>query len=460
MRNDGRERRVAKRVRIDLHASRRALRLVALVLATLCLVDPHATVAASVPGLAGHWTGRWEREGSVLDVGVDFTRDEHGWHGRFSSDGLRVLDVPFREVRVDSGHVGWTLAGDVTTSVFDGIRAGDRLTGTYTEGEGRGTFALRRTAASTAAPYATEEVQFANGPVTLAGSLLLPPGAAPHPAIVFVHGSGPEARYASRYLADRFARAGFAALIYDKRGVGGSSGDWQRATFDDLAGDAVAAIRMLEADRRIRSRSIGLHGHSQGGTIAPLIASRVPELAFVIGSSAGGVPLPEGERYSYRNFLGVPRLHGSDSLRAEAYVNCIVRVGYGGEPWARADSAARANAGEKWFAGIPDSTNTFWWLAPRTARYDAAAEWRRVRSPVLLVYGERDERVPVAPSLARILPALRDAGNADVTSKVFPGADHTFRIVEDADGKFHWPRTPDGYPSILIDWARARTRSH
>ena len=453
------DRQVAE-VRRPRFASPRVIRLVALALAIGCgVVDPHGTVAAPLPGLAGHWTGRWVRDGSVLDVGIDFTRDERGWHGRFSSDGLRVLDVPFREVRVDSAHVGWTLAGDVTTSVFDGVRAGDLLTGTYTEGEGHGTFALRRTAASTAVPYATEEVKFANGPVTLAGSLLLPPGRAPHPAIVFVHGSGPEARYASRYLADRFARAGFAALIYDKRGVGGSGGDWRRSTFDDLAGDALAAIRMLEADRRIRSRAIGLHGHSQGGTIAPLIASQAPELAFVIGSSAGGVPLREGERYSYRNFLGVPRLHGPDSLRAEAYVDCIVRVAYGGEPWARADSAARADSGETWFAGIPDSTNTFWWLAPRTAQYDAAAEWRRVKSPVLLVYGERDERVPVAPSLARILPALRGAGNADVTARVFPGADHTFRIVEEADGKFHWPHTAAGYPAILVDWARARTRS-
>ncbi len=425
---------------------------------TVAAVFALAPAAASgVPALAGHWVGEWVRDGAALDVWCDFTSGDSTCSGSFGSNGLRVLDVPFRQVHVDSSGVHWEIVGDETISRFDGVLANDRLSGTFTDARASGTFDLHRTHEPTRPPYSVEEVHFGNGDVSLAGSLLMPAGSDRHPAIVFVHGSGGEGRHASRYLADRFARAGFAALVYDKRGVGGSGGDWKRATFDDLAGDAVAAIRMLAADRRIRASAIGIHGHSQGGTIAPLIASRWPGLGFVIASSAGGVPPSDAELYSYRNYLGVPRMHGADSLRAMAYLSLVVRVGYGGEPWARADSAGRANAGEKWFAGIPDSTDSFWWLAPRIARYDPAVYWRRVKAPVLLVYGERDERVPVQASLRRIQAALRAAGNTAVTSRTFPATDHTFRIPASPDGKFHWPQTPDGYPQLLIDWARAQT---
>jgi len=415
---------------------------------------------AGEPPLAGHWSGHWVREGSALSVWMDFTRTDSGYAGSFGSDELRVLDIPCRDVRLDSAAVHWKIVGDATTSVFDGSLEHDRLAGTFKDADAAGTFSLRRASLNTAPPYTTEPVRFSNSGVTLAGSLLVPSGASRHPAVVFVHGSGGEARYASRYLADRFARAGIAALIYDKRGVGESGGDWHHATFEDLAGDALAAIRMLSKDHRIRADAIGLHGHSQGGTLAPLIASQWPRLAFVIASAGGGVPLEEAELYSYRNFLGIARLHGQDSLRATSYVKLIARVAYAGEPWSRADSAAKANAHEKWFAGIPDSTDSFWWLAPRTAQYDPAAYWKRVKSPVLLVYGELDERVPVEASLQRITTALREAGNRDVTSRVFPRADHTFRISESPNGKFQWPRTAAGYLQTLIGWANSKLSGH
>jgi pimeloyl-ACP methyl ester carboxylesterase len=414
-------------------------------------VSAAGDLAAS--GLIGHWQGQWVREGSALQVWVDFTRSDSGYAGSFGSEALRVLDIPFRSVQSDTSGVRWLLVGDATTSRFSGRLAGDRLSGGFEDGASSGSFELLRTHQSSAPPYATEEVRFRHGEVTLAGSLLMPATRGPHPALVFVHGSGPEARYAERFLADRFARAGFAALIYDKRGVGASTGDWQRADFDALAGDGVEALRMLSRDPRVRTDAIGLYGHSQGGTLAPLIASRWPDIAFVIASAGGGVPPPEAERYSYRNYLGVARLHGTDSLRALAYIDAIVRIAYGGEPWTRADSAARANSREKWFSDIPDSTNVFWWLAPRTAGYNPVGYWRRVKAPVLLIYGERDERVPVESSLRNIRAALRAAGNTRVTVRVFSNCDHTFRITESAGGKFQWPRTPEGYLETLIGWA-------
>src|SRR5262249_13578314 len=162
------------------------------------------------------------------------------------------------------------------------------------------------------------------------------------------------------------------------------------------------------------------------------IASHVPGMAFVIASSAGGVTFQESERYSLRNFVGIAKMHGADSLGASQYVDTIVGLAYAGEPWSRADSVARANLGQKWYMGIPDSTDAFWTLAPRIASYDPAAYWRRVRAPVLLVYGEKDERVPVQESIDKIQAALAAGGNKDVTTKVFTGVDHTFRFPPSA----------------------------
>jgi pimeloyl-ACP methyl ester carboxylesterase len=179
----------------------------------------------------------------------------------------------------------------------------------------------------------------------------------------------------------------------------------------------------------------------------------------VIASAGSGVPMIDGERYSYSNYLGLPRLHGDDSLRAAGYVEAIVRTAYQGGAWESADSAAKANGDAKWLMPIPARENPFWWLARHTADYDAPSYWRRVKVPVLLIYGEKDERVPVEPSLHLIRAALREGGNADVTVKIFAGSDHTFRISESDDGRFHWPRTPPDYLDTLIGWAWTRARS-
>jgi pimeloyl-ACP methyl ester carboxylesterase len=439
----------------------RFLPLLAIALTLLCVRPPGASAASSGDSshLEGHWQGKWTREGSSLDVWVDFTRSDSGYAGSFGSDALRALDIPFRSVQIDASGVHWVLVGDATTSTFDGRIDRGELSGVFKDGEAPGTFRLRRTVESTAPPYTSEEIHFTNGTVTLAGTLMVPQGSARHPAIVFVHGSGAEGRYASRYLADRFARAGFAALIYDKRGVGESEGDWKRAGFEALAGDAVAAIRKLAGDHRIQVGGIGLFGHSQGGTIAPLIASQSKDLGFVIASAGSGVPLMDGERYSYSNYLGLSHLHGADSLRAAGYVDAIVRTAYQGGAWESADSAAKANENAKWLMPIPARDHPFWWLARRTADYDPPSYWRHVKVPVLLIYGEKDERVPVEPSLRRIRAALSEGGNADVTAKIFAACDHTFRITESDDGRFHWPRTPPDYLDTLIPWARTKAQA-
>src|SRR5688572_16504977 len=135
-----------------------------------------------------------------------------------------------------------------------------------------------------------EDVRFPGGGVQLAGTLIAPNTGGKHPAIVLVHGSGPQNRESILPFARFLIRHGMAVLGYDKRGVGGSTGDWNTASFDDLAGDVVAAVEYLKTRPDIDSRQIGLLGVSQAGWIMPLAAVRATDIAFLISVSGAGIP--------------------------------------------------------------------------------------------------------------------------------------------------------------------------
>jgi uncharacterized protein len=114
-----------------------------------------------------------------------------------------------------------------------------------------------------------EEIRFSNGEVELAGTPIRPLGKGPFPAIVLMQTSNDAPRDAYRKEAGFFAAKEFAALVYDKRGVGRSTGDWRRAAMRDLAEDASAAVDRLRKTEGINPTRIGIWGQSQGGWIGP-----------------------------------------------------------------------------------------------------------------------------------------------------------------------------------------------
>src|SRR5215471_4460416 len=155
-----------------------------------------------------------------------------------------------------------------------------------------------------------EDVRFTNGTIQLAGTLITPATNGTHPAIVLVHGSGPENREYMIPWAHFLVRRGVAILGYDKRGVGQSTGDWNTATFDDLAGDAVAAYDYLRTRGDINPDRIGLLGISQAGWVMPIGAVRANGLAFLISISGAGIPAAETTIDQARNEMtmaGMPR---------------------------------------------------------------------------------------------------------------------------------------------------------
>lgn len=413
------------------------------------------TPALAQDRLSGDWQGYWLRAGDTMRVTLHMKRDTKtgSYTATFDSDRLRVSGIPFSKVQVTGCcDVALELRGDRTTANFTGKLVRDSITGTFSEGASGGRFAYARVA-STKSSFEEKAVTFANGGVTLSGSLLLPRTGNNLAAVVFLHGSGGEGRWASRFLASQLAQHGIAALIFDKRGVGSSTGDWRQATLEDLDGDGAAAVAMLQREPRINPHRVGIHGHSQGGTLAPFIAARAHDVAFIIGSAAAGTPTDSTEIYSILNTIYPRAASAQDSLAAQLYIGQIVAVAYHGQSRDALDTMIPSVRDRPWYFAPPAPENSYWAFSKMYGQYDALAWWRKVRVPVLLIYGSADERVPAAESAARISSELLRAGNGDVTVRIFPGADHTFRLPP---GPSEWPVTAPGYVDTILNWLSNR----
>ncbi len=422
-------------------------------------VTPSGAQTRSCPNsaLIGKWQGVMIRQGADVSVAIDFVCADADLQASFTSLPQRAMEYPFDSAKQNGNQVELVLGGDTDfLGQFDELE----LSGTFKDGDGFGTFHLEHIA-NAQLPYSESDVVFRNGDATLSGSLYIPRGGGLHPAIVMLQGSGPETRWgANRFWADYFGRRGIAALIYDKRGSGKSTGDWKTADFNALAGDALAAVGFLQHQAGIDPKKIGIHGHSQGASIAPLIASLSRSVAFVLADAANGVPMWQSEIFSQQAYVRDVGLKGDDLANAERFVERAVQVertGNGREALIR-DHEAALQSGQAWAKETepPEENSYFWKFFPMIANYNPADYWRLVSVPVLVVEAGKDERVPVDSSITAIEQALREGRNPDYTIIVFPTAPHTFVERPKAGEPFRWPCITSGYADLLASWVMYR----
>ncbi len=176
-------------------------------------------------------------------------------------------------------------------------------------------------------PYRTEAVRFRSATANLGGWLLVPNTPGPHPAIVMIHGSGPSTRQSLLPFADVFARNGIAVLVHDKRGSGQSTGSFARATFDDLAQDALAGVALLKGHPDIDGQHIGLLGTSLGGWVAPHAASMSADVRFVIVEAAPATTPAEHERERVQRQMRADGVALDVIAKARAYMDSEARGG-------------------------------------------------------------------------------------------------------------------------------------
>ena len=176
------------------------------------------------------------------------------------------------------------------------------------------------------------DVRFPNGKTTLAGTLAVPPGAGPHPAVVYVSGSGDTLREESHWLDGLFITHGIAVLAYDKRGVGQSGGVYpgdlaSEETINTLAGDAAAAARFVAAQAGIDRNRVGFYGLSQGGWIIPQAAVRAADVvSWALIQS--GPTVTQGESDTYAGLVSSTTIPEAERRARE-----LGPSGYDPAPW-------------------------------------------------------------------------------------------------------------------------------
>jgi len=292
-------------------------------------------------------------------------------------------------------------------------------------------------------PYQQIDVLFDNRVAhnRLAGTLTMPLGGGPFPAVVLVSGTGHNTRDEDVWdhkvflvLADALSRRGFAVLRYDKRGVGGSTGNYDAATTADFATDADAAVIWLRTHPKIDPEQIGILGHSEGGIIAPLVAASDNNVAFVL-MIAG--PALRGDKLFVEQSAMTAKAYGAPQdyvERRKLFDQQLYRAIVAAPSTAEAHTVADGLVAE----GIKDhlvdqneaealaSNDTSVWERYFLA-YDPAPTLARLKIPVLAVYGSLDVQVPGTDDAMAASDALR--GNPNSVVVLLPGKNH---LMQDA----------------------------
>lgn len=333
-------------------------------------------------------------------------------------------------------------------------------------------------------PYAVEELTFANAAapaVTLAGTLTLPTGAGPHPAVVLISGSGPQDRDETllghkpfAVLADHLTRQGIAVLRYDDRGVAGSTGSRETATMDDFASDAWAAIELLRTRPEIDPKRIGVIGHSEGGVVGPAVAAAHPkQVAFVVMLAGTGVP---GKAIIPHQLALIMRAEGADEPTIERERSYAERMHAAllASPPGQAKPALEPILKE-WYERLPaderQSIGDFEQaLADRVGpldnpwmrhflAYDPAPVLAKLKMPVLALNGELDLQVDPDQNLPPIEKALQANKRAKLVR--LPGLNHLFQPAKTGSPNEYATITTTLDPALLdavTVWIRKQTK--
>ncbi|MGY4100411.1 alpha/beta hydrolase family protein [Nocardia sp. R16R-3T] len=398
------------------------------------------------PSVTGDWHGSIEVPGEPLAVGVSF-----------ADNGSATIDIPLqgvtgaqlKDVSAEPDRVAFAIPNIPGDPVFEGTfdKGANRIIGEFRQAgkslpltlePGKIEPPARPQEPKPPYPYHSEDVTYRDGDITIAGTLTRPEGNGPVPAILLISGSGAQDRDEELMghkpfllLADTFTRAGYAVLRTDDRGVGGTSGKLDDATYHDLADDAAAGVRFLRARPDIDPARVGLFGHSEGGYLAPLVASRPGSgVAFAVlmaGPSVPGWEVLIEQNRALLSAAGAPRSRIDDQV---AYVTDWTNLVRSGDLAAAKDLANRHNESlppdQRAAVETLDAYNTIYMASLVT--YDPAPALSVLRIPVLAFFGTKDMQVLATQNEQPMRERL--AADPDATVHVFAGLNH---LMQPAD---------------------------
>ena len=417
--------------------------------------------------LVGDWQG-------TLNVGVELrlvlhvTGAGNTLGATLDSPDQGAFGIPTAGVEVDGDSV--TVPVPAVDGRYAAVLRGDTLDGTWRQG-GR-TFPLDLARAEGGIPpprrpqephppfpYASEDVTLASvDGVTLAGTVTVPEGEGPFPAVVLVSGSGPQNRDEMLLghkpflvLADYLTRRGVLVLRYDDRGFGESTGDFAAATTDDFAADARAAAEWLAA--RPDVAAVGIVGHSEGGLVAPRVAEASDVVDFVVLLAGPAVPGAEilSEQARLIGAAGGMSAAGAAAW-SDAYARALALLAAApldapvpaetteaAREVLRAAAAALSDADRALLGVTADRLDETLDALFQTVEspwfrhfivYDPRPALRVLDVPALARYGAKDLQVPPAQNAAPMRAALDASASPRHEVVVLPGLNHLFQTAE------------------------------
>ena len=410
--------------------------------------------------LPGSWLGKISANG--IDLRLIFNlklNDKDSLIATADSPDQGAKNIPLGSVILDEKKL--TIKAPTLMGEYKGTITGDStIDGTWTQ---RGTsFTVNLKKLKTAFsinrpqepkppfPYTSENVTFTNDKfnIKLAGTLTVPSGTGPFKTVIMITGSGAQNRNEELMghkpfliIADYLSRNGIAVLRYDDRGVGGSQGNYAEATSEDLATDAEAAFNYLKNNPKINQKEIGFIGHSEGGLIAPIVASTHADVGFIVSLAGPGVT---GQQVILRQTQDISRLSGQkesdiketvetnkrlyavlrkekDNKKAEIKILALYKEILEKKKTSKEDTEKAVNQLKMTFG-----SSVYTWF-----RYfivtDPAIFWKKVECPVLALNGEKDLQVAARENLPAIEKALKSSGNKYVKTVKLPELNHLFQ---------------------------------
>ncbi len=410
---------------------------------------------------AGRWLGTLEVGPTKLRLALHVEAAANGgFNAKVDSLDQGAMGIPVTSVKRDNRNLTFSLSGINASYTAEISSDGSQMTGTWEQGGVSMPLTLKRTDQIPEIlrpqeplkpyPYKEENVSYLNSSagIQLAGTFTTPAGTAPFPAVLLITGSGPQNRDEELLghrpflvISDYLTRHGIAVLRVDDRGIGQSTGSFAKATTADFATDVQAGVAWLKTCPEIDHARIGLIGHSEGGIIAPLVASQSAEVAFIVmlaGTAVPGDQVLTEQQMLVSKSMGVPGEVVAQNRVLNEKLFAILR---GESKPAEAEKKLTAAAREA-LAQMPEdqrklvqpgleaqvtSANSPWFRYFLT--YDPGPALRKLHCPVLAMNGELDVQVSARQNLPVIAKALEDAGNRDYEIVKLPKLNHLFQTA-------------------------------
>jgi hypothetical protein len=401
--------------------------------------------------IEGYWKGKIDLGAQQLETAFNIKAIENGYSATLDVPAQGAFDIPVDETIFQDYRLQMTMsameasyAGTLKDNAIEGefVQRGMTFPLNLVKAEKKEQQKTRPQDPQPPFNYHIEEVTFVNEKEgnTLAGTLTIPEGEGPFPAMVLVSGSGQQDRDEELMnhrpfwvIADYCALHGIAVLRYDDRGIGGSDGEVDNATSMDFSYDAEAAFDYLRNRKEINASKVGILGHSEGGVINFMVAARRPEVAFLVslaGPSVNGIEVLKEQQAAILRASGMSEEAIQFSSNANAQLFDIIEAS---NDRVEADSLMRQLL-KGWGYNEELTEQTVEQMASPWMyyflKYDPTEAIVKTNCPALLLNGSKDLQVIASQSLPGYEKIIAEHGKTNLTLRELPDLNHLFQHCE------------------------------